>query len=175
MLSVARWAAVAVSILERPESKTSLVQGSAGPGIVAASTNPRFESVDRVPPRRVGLCRRRRRRGRQDQHLPGRTLPAHRQTPRKLKALVAVARSILVIVWHLLTDSAARFHDLGSDYHTHHIDLERRMRDHIAQLTAMGYRVTLEPAAPSDRTRVTGCVTASRLDRHQAAVVDHLD
>ena len=65
----------------------------------------------------------------------------------KLKALVAVARSILVIVWHLLTDSAARFHDLGSDYHTRRIDLERRMRNHIAQLTAMGYRVTLEPAA----------------------------
>ena len=65
----------------------------------------------------------------------------------KLKALVAVARSILVIVWHLMTDSAARFHDLGSDYHTRRIDLERRMRNHIAQLTAMGYRVTLEPAA----------------------------
>ena len=65
----------------------------------------------------------------------------------KLKALVAVARSILVIVWHLLTDSAARFCDLGSDYHTRRIDLERRMRNHIAQLTAMGYRVTLEPAA----------------------------
>jgi len=48
---------------------------------------------------------------------------------------------------HLLTDSAARFHDLGSDYHTRRIDLERRMRNHIAQLTAMGYRVTLEPAA----------------------------
>jgi transposase len=65
----------------------------------------------------------------------------------KLKALVAVARSILVIVWHLLIDSAARFHDLGPDYHTRRIDLERRMRNHIAQLTAMGYRVTLEPAA----------------------------
>jgi transposase len=65
----------------------------------------------------------------------------------KLKALVAVARSILVIVWHLLTDPAARFCDLGADYHTRRIDLERRMRNHIAQLTAMGYRVTLEPAA----------------------------
>jgi transposase len=45
------------------------------------------------------------------------------------------------------SDSAARFHDLGSDYHTRRIDLERRMRNHIAQLTAMGYRDTLEPAA----------------------------
>ena len=65
----------------------------------------------------------------------------------KLKALVAVARSILVVIWHLLNDPAARFRELGSDYHTRRIDIERRMRTHIAQLTAMGYRVTLEPAA----------------------------
>ena len=65
----------------------------------------------------------------------------------KLKALGAVARSILVIIWHLLIDPTARFHDLGSDYHTRRIALERRMRNHVAQLTAMGYRVTLELAA----------------------------
>ncbi|HZE16656.1 MAG TPA: IS110 family transposase [Mycobacterium sp.] len=65
----------------------------------------------------------------------------------KLKALVAVARSILTIVWQLLSDPTARFHDLGPDYHNRRINLERRMRNHIAQLTAMGYRVTLEPAA----------------------------
>jgi transposase len=65
----------------------------------------------------------------------------------KLKALVAVARSILVIVWHLLSNPLARFCDLGPDYHTHRINIERRMRNHIAQLTALGYRVTLEPAA----------------------------
>ena len=65
----------------------------------------------------------------------------------KLKALVAVARSILVIIWNLLNDPTARFRDLGADYHTSRINVERRMRNHIAQLTAMGYRVTLEPAA----------------------------
>jgi transposase len=65
----------------------------------------------------------------------------------KLKALVAVARSILVVVWQLLADPTARFHDLGPDYHTSRINVERRMRNHIAQLAAMGYRVTLEPAA----------------------------
>jgi len=36
----------------------------------------------------------------------------------KLKALVAVARSILVIIWHLLANPTARFHVLGPDYHT---------------------------------------------------------
>ena len=65
----------------------------------------------------------------------------------KLKALVAVARSILVIVWHLLADPTARFHDLGADYHTSRIITERKLRNHIAQLAALGYRVTLEPAA----------------------------
>ncbi len=65
----------------------------------------------------------------------------------KLKALVAVARSILVIIWHLLADPAARFRDLGPDYHTSRVAIERRLRNHIAQLTAMGYRVSLEPAA----------------------------
>jgi transposase len=65
----------------------------------------------------------------------------------KLKALVAVARSILVIVWQLLTDPNARFHDLGSHYYTNRVVIERKLRSHIAQLTALGYRVTLEPAA----------------------------
>ena len=65
----------------------------------------------------------------------------------KLKALVAVARSILTIVWHLLADPTARFHDLGADYHTTRIDTTRKIRNHISQLTALGYHVTLEPAA----------------------------
>jgi transposase len=65
----------------------------------------------------------------------------------KLKALVAVARSLLVIVWHLLADPTARFHDLGSHYYTSHLVTERKLRNHIAQLAALGYRVTLEPAA----------------------------
>ena len=65
----------------------------------------------------------------------------------KLKALVAVARSTLAIIWHLLTDPATRFHDLGPDYHANRVHTERKVRNHLAQLTAMGYRVTLEPAA----------------------------
>ena len=65
----------------------------------------------------------------------------------KLKALVAVARSILVIIWNLLNNPTARFRDLGADYHTTRINTERRTRNHVTQLMAMGYRVTLEPAA----------------------------
>jgi transposase len=65
----------------------------------------------------------------------------------KLKALVAVARSILVIVWHLLADPTARFQDLGVDYHTNRTDKDRKVRNHLRQLQALGYTVTLEPAA----------------------------
>jgi transposase len=65
----------------------------------------------------------------------------------KLKALVAVARSILVIIWHLLGNRAARFRDLGSGYYASRIDKDRKTRNHIRQLEALGYTVTLAPAA----------------------------
>ncbi len=65
----------------------------------------------------------------------------------KLKALVAVARSLLVIVWNLLADPASRYHDLGAEHYLGHIDTQRRVRNHLSQLAALGYRVTVEPAA----------------------------
>ncbi|EUA11948.1 phosphoenolpyruvate synthase domain protein [Mycobacterium kansasii 732] len=65
----------------------------------------------------------------------------------ELKALVAVARSTLVIVRHLLVNPATRFYDLVPDYYTSRIATQRRLRNYGAQLAAMGYRVTLEPAA----------------------------
>jgi transposase len=65
----------------------------------------------------------------------------------KLKALVAVARSVLVIVWHLLADPAARYHDLGAGYHASRIDKDKKARNHIRQLEALGFTVTLAPAA----------------------------
>lgn len=65
----------------------------------------------------------------------------------KLKALVAVARSILVIVWHLLAEPAKRFTDLGPDYHLTRIDKGRKIRNLVAQLEALGQAVVLQPAA----------------------------
>ena len=65
----------------------------------------------------------------------------------KLKALVAVARSILVIIWHLLSDPAARFCELGADYHATRTSTQRKARGHIRQLEALGYTVTLTQAA----------------------------
>ena len=65
----------------------------------------------------------------------------------KKRAIVAVGRSILIIVWHLLADPEARFHDLGSGFYDSRISPERKKHNHIRQLEALGYKVTLEPAA----------------------------
>jgi transposase len=65
----------------------------------------------------------------------------------KRRAIVAVGRSILVIVWHLLSDPTARFQDLGTGFYDTRINAERVKRNHIRQLEALGYKVTLQPAA----------------------------
>ena len=65
----------------------------------------------------------------------------------KKRAIVAVGRSILVIVWQLLSDPEARFHDLGAGFYDTRINAERARRNHIRQLEALGYKVTLDPAA----------------------------
>jgi len=65
----------------------------------------------------------------------------------KAKAQVAVARSILVVIWHLLADPAARYTDLGPDYVARRTDRDKKIRNHVRGLRAMGLEVTLTPAA----------------------------
>jgi transposase len=65
----------------------------------------------------------------------------------KAKAQVAVARSILVIIWHLLKDPAARYADLGYGYYAARTDVDRKLRNHIRQIQALGFTVTLTKAA----------------------------
>lgn len=64
----------------------------------------------------------------------------------KKKALVAVGRSILVIVWKLLSNPDAVFHDLGPDYYDNRGGTQRTVRNHIRGLQALGYQVTLQAA-----------------------------
>ncbi len=63
------------------------------------------------------------------------------------KAQVAVARSILVIIWHLLADPATRYTDLGYGYYQARTDTDRKLRNHIRQIQAPGFDVTLTKAA----------------------------
>jgi hypothetical protein len=69
------------------------------------------------------------------------------RSPCGSRPVVAISRSILVIIWHLLSDPGTQFHDLGSGFYATRIDPDRRKRNHIRQLEALGYTVTLQPAA----------------------------
>jgi transposase len=65
----------------------------------------------------------------------------------KPKALAAVERSILVIIFHMLADPTVEFADLGADFYTRRIDRDRRTSQLTRQLQALGYTVTLTTAA----------------------------
>jgi hypothetical protein len=63
----------------------------------------------------------------------------------KKRAAVAVARSMLVIAYHMLRNGT-RYVELGADYFDklNHQQLQRRLVNRLSQL---GYQVTLEPVA----------------------------
>lgn len=64
----------------------------------------------------------------------------------KKRAAVAVAHSLLVIVYHVLS-SGQPYQDLGGDYFVRRVDPEVRTRQLVAQLEQLGHKVTLAPAA----------------------------
>jgi transposase len=64
----------------------------------------------------------------------------------RARAQVAVARTLLVTIWHLLADPAARYTDLGPDYLASRTNRDKKIRNHIRQLEAMGLHVTITPA-----------------------------
>src|SRR5680860_1398451 len=59
----------------------------------------------------------------------------------KKKAIVAVGRSMLVVIWHLLSDPDAHYTDLGADHFVRNVNTETKKRNHIRPLEALGYRV----------------------------------
>jgi transposase len=69
---------------------------------------------------------------------------ARRRGPNK--AAVAVAHSIIEIVWHLLSTGAV-YEDLGADYFERRRDPQLQARKLVAQLEALGLNVTIAPAA----------------------------
>lgn len=60
-----------------------------------------------------------------------------------MKALVAVEHSMLLAVWNMLTNGDL-YRDPGADYFTRRTPTKTRARA-VAQLEALGYRVTLAP------------------------------
>jgi transposase len=69
---------------------------------------------------------------------------AHRRGPNK--AAVAVAHSLLDVIWHILT-TGELFTDLGADYFQRRRDPERLTRRLVHQLEQLGHTVTITPAA----------------------------
>lgn len=63
------------------------------------------------------------------------------------RAVVAVGRSILVIISHLIQNPDTPYRDLGYDHYDRHRDTEAARRQHVRQLESLGYTVTLHPAA----------------------------
>ncbi len=64
------------------------------------------------------------------------------------KALIAVAHSLLVIIYHMLQRGEA-YRELGGDYFAQ-IDSRRAEGYHIKRLTALGYQVTLTPLSDAE-------------------------
>ncbi len=62
------------------------------------------------------------------------------------KAAIAIAHTLIVIIWHVLHDNA-EYRDLGSDYFTRYDNPEARKRRLIHDLQTLGYDVTVQPAA----------------------------
>ena len=65
----------------------------------------------------------------------------------KKRAIVAVGRSILVIIWHLLSEPGHPLPRPRTRLLRHPPQPQRRTRNHVRALQALGYHVTLEPAA----------------------------
>lgn len=63
----------------------------------------------------------------------------------KQAALVAVAHSLLGVIWHLLSNKTS-YSDLGADYFERQY-AERQRKTALRKLERLGYKVTLEPAA----------------------------
>jgi len=65
----------------------------------------------------------------------------------KKRAIVAVGRSILMIVWVLLNDEEQQFVDLGPGHYESHTNRNRGTRNHVRELQGTDYKVILEAAA----------------------------
>ncbi len=87
--------------------------------------------------------------GRTSTYVGARFRRLHRRFGKKggQKAAIAIAHTLIVIIWHVLADNTA-YRDLGSDYFTRRIDNpEARKRRLIQELEALGHKVTIEPTA----------------------------
>jgi transposase len=84
--------------------------------------------------------------------MRGQGRPGHQRytriARRRGKAKAQVARSILVIIWHLLADPAARYTDVGYGYYQARTDKDKKIKNHIRQIEELlGHPITITKAA----------------------------
>jgi transposase len=70
----------------------------------------------------------------------------YRNPAAKKKAIIAVAHTLLVIIWQMLATDTP-YTDLGPDFYDRRADPERETRRLVAKLEALGHTVTIGPAA----------------------------
>jgi hypothetical protein len=49
----------------------------------------------------------------------------------------------MIIIWHLLSDPQARYRELGPDHYASRASRDKKIRNHIRQLQALGLEVTV--------------------------------
>ncbi len=76
-----------------------------------------------------------------------------------------MGRSILIIVWHLLNDPAARYRDLGADWHARHTDRSRKSRKRPA---ASSRPSATTSSSPSGRMPLDLAAPLTAYSRRQA-------
>jgi len=79
-------------------------------------------------------------------HRLVRRFGGYRNPAANKRAIVAIAHTLIVIIWHVLA-TGQTYTDLGDDFYTRQADPERETQRLLARLQALGHKVTLAPAA----------------------------
>ena len=100
----------------------------------------------------VGGCKASTSHRRADREPPGRGVPGIRAGWARADRPGVASRprrgwTTLRLLSKTCSNNDARFIELGSDYYESRVNLNRRTRNHVRELQALGYKVTLEPAA----------------------------
>jgi len=79
-------------------------------------------------------------------HRLVRRFGGYRNPAAKKRAIVAIAHTLAVVIWHVLA-TGKPYTDLGPDFYTNRADPAKETERLIAKLQALGHKVTLAPAA----------------------------
>ena len=151
----------------------SAVLEEAGLAVQLAGNLPRRPKADKEDARRIawlaemGCCGPRSCR-REHRHLPGRALPPPFLPSRRWRADEGRLRRGPVRPGHRLAPSerpAARYRDLGPDWHARHTDRSRKARNARRQLEALGYDVIITLAGRRLMSTSTATLRAPRSSR----------